>query len=64
MKATGGPVAKNLLSQRRGFGFDPWSGNWIPRAETESLHAASKKISHAATKYPACHNKDRSSRVP
>ena len=23
----GGPMAKTLLSQRRGFGFDPWLGN-------------------------------------
>ena len=66
MKATGGPVAKTLLCQCRGFGFDPWSGNWIPHAETKSLHATSKKISHTATKYiqhattkmeaPVCHD--------
>ena len=35
----GHPVAKALCSQCRGFGFDPWSGNWIL---------------HATTKDPAC----------
>ena len=33
----GGPVAKPLHSQCRGPGFDPWSGNWIPRDATKRL---------------------------
>ena len=44
----GGPMAKTVNSQCRGPGFDPWSGNQIPHATT--------KGSHAAVKYPACHN--------
>ena len=44
----GGPVAKTPCSQWRGPRFNPWSGNWIPRAATKSPHAA--------TKDPACHN--------
>ncbi|TEA31943.1 hypothetical protein DBR06_SOUSAS8310198, partial [Sousa chinensis] len=38
-----------------GPGFDPWSGNWISHATTESLHATTKSL-HAATKDPACCN--------
>ena len=35
----GGPVAKNLFSQCTGPGFNPWSGNWIPRTTVKSSHA-------------------------
>ena len=35
----GGPVAKNLFSQCRGRGFNPWSGNWIPHTTVKSTHA-------------------------
>jgi len=45
----GGPVAKTPNSQRRGLGFDPWSGNKIP---------------HAATKDTTYHDKDRRSYIP
>ena len=44
----GGPVAKSPCSQNRDPGFDPWSGNLIPHAATESLQAV--------TKDPACGN--------
>ena len=44
----GSPVAQTLLFQCREPRFDPWSGNYIPHAVT--------KISHAATKDPACHS--------
>ena len=30
----GGPVAETLHSQRRGPGFNPWSGSWIPHDAT------------------------------
>ena len=48
-----GSVAETPRSQRRGLGFEPWSGNWIPHATTKSLHAATKdrrKILRATTK--------------
>ena len=51
----GGPVAKTPHSQCREPGFDPWLGNLIPHAATESLHAA--------TKDPTCRNKDGRSHV-
>ena len=47
---SGGPVTKTPSSQCRGPGFNPWSGNWIPQATTESSHAATKM------KYPSCYN--------
>ena len=36
----GGSVAKTPRSQ--GLGFNPWSGNLIPRGATGSLHTAIK----------------------
>ena len=35
-------LAKALSSQCRGPEVDPWSGNWIPHAASESLCATSK----------------------
>ena len=35
----GGPVAKTLCPQCRGPGFNPWSGNWIPLATTETKYS-------------------------
>ena len=32
-----GVAAKTLCSQRRGTGFNPWSGNKIPYAATKDL---------------------------
>ena len=37
-----GRVAKAPRSQYRGPRFDPYSGNWIPRAIAECSHAATK----------------------
>ena len=37
-----GPVTRTLVSQYGEPGFEPWSGNWILHATTESLHAADK----------------------
>ena len=31
-----GPVVETLSSQCRGPRFDPWSGNWIPRAAAKT----------------------------
>ena len=36
----GGPVAKTLHNQCRGHRFNPWSGNEIPHAATESSQAS------------------------
>ena len=38
----GGPVAETPCCRRRGPGFDPWSGNWIPHAATKGSHVATK----------------------
>ena len=35
-------MAKNTRSRCRGPGFDPWSGNQIPHAATQSSHGATK----------------------
>ena len=35
MDLPSGPLAKTPCSQFRGPGFDPWSGNWIPRAASK-----------------------------
>ena len=40
--SSGGPEAKTPSSQWRGGGFGRWSGNWIPKAATERLQAATK----------------------
>ena len=42
----GGPVAKTPFSQCREPRFNPWLGNGIPYATTQSLHATAK------TEYP------------
>ena len=34
----GGPMAKTLLSECRGPGFQPWSGNESPHAIPKSFH--------------------------
>ena len=39
----GGPVAKTLSSQCREPRFDPWSGDWIPRAATKTWHSQINK---------------------
>ena len=39
---SGGSVAKTLRSQCRGPGFNPWSGNWIPRATAKDLTCRNK----------------------
>lgn len=39
----GGPVAETPHSQCGGPGFDPWSGNWIPRTTTKTQHNQIKK---------------------
>ena len=63
MDFPGRPVAKTPCSQCKGPGFDPWLGNYIPRAATKNLHVATKKkkkkkILYAATKtHPALPNK-------
>ena len=44
------PVAKTPCSQCRGPEFDPWSGNWIPHATSDHLHASIKD--------PTCYNQD------
>ena len=46
----GGPVVQTPSSLCREPRFNPWSGNWIPHTTTES--------SPAATKDPACHDKN------
>ena len=38
----GGPLTKNLCSQCRGRGFNPWSGNQIPHTATKSSNVAAK----------------------
>ena len=50
----GGPVAKTLHSQCREPGFDPWSGNWIPRAATKSLHEATKDLTPSNRDWRPC----------
>ena len=50
----GGPVSKTLHSQCRGPGFDPWSGNWIPRAATKSLHEATKDLTPSNRDWRPC----------
>ena len=39
---SGSQVAKTPLSQCRGSGFNPLSGNYIPHTTTKSSHAATK----------------------
>ena len=34
--STGGPVVKTPGSQRRGPGFNPWSGNWVTHATAKT----------------------------
>ena len=46
----GGLVARTPHSQCRAPLFDPWLGNYVPRATTKSLHTTRK------TKDPACRN--------
>ena len=36
-------MAKTPHSQRRGHGFDPWSGNYIPHAATKTWHSQNKE---------------------
>ena len=38
----GGPVAKTPRSQCTRPGYDPWSGNWTPRATSGRSHSATK----------------------
>ena len=38
----GGPVARTPRSQCKGPGFNPWSGDQISKASTQSLHAKTK----------------------
>ena len=40
----GGPVGKAPLSQCRGPGFNPWSGNQIPHAATKDPTQPNKKM--------------------
>ena len=51
-----GLVAKTLLSQCKGHGFNPCSENWIPHAPTKKLHPSKKD--------PTCRNEDQRSHVP
>ena len=45
----GGPVTKTPCSQRRGSGFDPWSGHWIPHSATR-VQMPHLKILYAPTR--------------
>ena len=54
-----GPVAKIPCCQCRVPEFNPWSGNYIPRATTESLHAATKDLpTTVKIKEPECSSYD------
>ena len=46
----GDPAAKTPFSQCRSLGFNPWLGNWIPHAATESSHTSTTRILHATVR--------------